>query len=344
MKRPLKFPLTICVMLIFYGLVLKGENSLESGIPVSIPNGDFSQQGKPGEIPNWEYKGPSNKLKPILSDKKHQHYFSPTLNSGEKCELTSGLIKLKPYHQYVLEMDLKGGIFCHWRLALIYSHEGLKDSTWQLFPNTHSKGLSPAPAWEKRRFKFITPKNVTGCKVRFSYHSTGINPSHPGLDNVKIIDLGKFPIWTKPGKNLLGDPGFELKPVSATVIHHESAHSGKQFFRFSKKGWKWTQIGNSFVETPVIIRLGIWARGQGKLYIRGRGYSYGYQRLLGYSSPEFELTDKWKFYSWDFPLPLEYPELIILQFWVNANCTGEIDLDDAEMSILGDITQNNMKK
>lgn len=334
--------LIILLSITIYSLQLSVADidSLAEPVQINVPNGDFSEGNKLNGILRWEYQGPFHSNSLLSSAANRQKYFAPQLGKRDKCSLVlSKPLNLKPYHQYLLEMEVKGALFCDWKVDLIYNHKGVKDSIWPLWPEVHSKGLPPAPVWESRKFTFITPGNITGGRLRFSYEAKGLGISVPGLDNIRLYDYGQIKIIGKT-KNLLGDPGFELRPAGGDICANQSAaHSGKQFYRIANVGWSYVSVGGVFLKAPSVIRMGIWARGKGIIIINSKGYSYGYLRLRDRLSPEFTLTDKWKYYSWEFPVALNYPEQKISQFWITAASQGQIDLDDADLRIISDQTR-----
>ena len=83
-----------------------------------------------------------------------------------------------------------------------------------------------------------------------------------------------------------------------------------------------------------MIRLRLWARGQGTLQARLRPWGAGYMRLADQLGPRVQVGKQWTRYEWEVGIPRQSPLAVSFGIWLDGQCSGQLDLDDAEIRVI----------
>ena len=303
--------------------------------PATVLRTDFT---KPHALANWALDG--------LHASANGSFVPPTLVSGARCRLTGKTdLALAPYRQYRLLLDLRLAPFMRRHVTVILTHQDGPQSRLLLAPVRAYGQIHPPPVWVHEQLRFLTPGDVTGGRVELSFEAKGASHGmRLGLKRLQLDDVGPVPMRISPGPNLKRNPGLELDsagleatgwPKGSTVVTDpKAAHSGRRFCRIKGRGRLLSPFGGAFVEPPLVIRLRLWARGQGTLQARLRPWGAGYMRLTDQLGPRVQVGKQWTRYAWEVGIPRQSPLAVSFGMWLDGHSGGQLDLDDAEIRVI----------
>ena len=318
------------------GLCVWGFNLMAA--PQALPFAEFAEA--------WDYTlSQPGGLPPLVEEPGKGTIFAPELKIGERAVLTSKQpLPLQPYHQYRLELDVRGALFVKWRAAMLFNTTAGATVRHPLFPLVTDNAIPPPPAWETRHFDFIVPGEVKTGRLEFIWEAVTAGPQRPGLANLRLTDFGavldaatkgatisRFNAgFEEPAAEDGTGPGWEFGKVMRDPA---GAHGGAQFLRLEINN---TRLGIGEVDlsaqpAPVVLRVSAWVRGKGRCSFNTMlSQPPPYWRLQNLESPTWPLTETWSRLSWDFTLAPQNP--LPAGISINLRLYGkQLDLDDVEL-------------
>lgn len=302
-----------------------------------------------GTLIGWQYALDGQAARPdVATDGTRGVQVAPVLTDGSVATLSSlEPCALAPHHEHEVTLDLRGAHGVRWAIDLVYTDDPQAGTVCRLWPRQIDGIIDPAPAWQRRTVRFITPAATSGARLRFVWSrragvaDAGMAPAIAGL---ALADLGPV-AFGPPSANVLFNGDCEAAAGTNGPVPGWSgqggvtdapgeAHGGRRCYRLTGTGRALLEMGNVHTEAPVALTLSAWAKGQGTLTFSAAGTGPGNARLAGAVAPARRLTPDWRQYKWEAIFARGHPCVVLVGGRLEIAGAGGVDVDDVEMRVM----------